>query len=156
MSTPPPRPTSALAEAAPAWFPANPQEASGESGVGRPVDVNRALDPPGLGLRLGLGRSVDGNRAPDPLGSGSGVGLGRSVDVNRALDPLGRMGSGSQLGGPSAGSKASQEATNLALAAPEAALQEFIWTNERERRKQATPKLWKWDLGSKRRRDEKP
>ncbi|GAQ92223.1 hypothetical protein KFL_009500010 [Klebsormidium nitens] len=157
MSSPPPRPASALAEAAPVWFPTGPREASGESGVGRPVDTNRALIQPGPGSGLGLGRSVDANRALDRLGSGLEVGLGRSVEPNRALDLLGRMGSGSQLGGgPSAGSKASQEATNLALAAPEAALQEFIWTNERERRKQATPKLWKWDLGSKRRRDEKP
>jgi hypothetical protein len=127
-----------------------PRLGSGESGAGRPVNSNRAVGQSG---EFGAGRPVDSNRAVGELGE-SGLGqrqIGASPQVG--VEPqLGfRSGSQPRSGqGPSAGSKGSQEATNYG--AGDSGLREFIWTNEQDRLKWAGPKVWKWDLGVKRRR----
>lgn len=132
-----------------------PRLGSGESGAGRPVNSNRAVGQSG---EFGAGRSVDSNRAAGELGE---LGLGHSVDLNRQVGVSPQDGLEAQLGfrsgsqprsgqGLSAGSKGSQEATNQG--AGDSGLREFIWTNEQDRLKRAGSKVWKWDLGVKRRR----
>jgi hypothetical protein len=124
-----------------------PRLGSGESGAGCQVNSNRAVG------EFGAGRLVYSNRAVGELGE-SGLGhsnLGASPQAGVEARLGFRSGSQPRSGqGPSAGSKGSQEATNQG--AGDSGLREFIWTNEQDRLKRAGSKVWKWDLGVKRRR----